>query len=487
MVTQIVLKPLTEDQTVEYVSATLRRTKPEVFSLGTIICSKTSGNPFYVKEMLSACYRKKCIWFDFRNNCWLFDLDKLFENFTASRLNDARRDSLVMNLIKELPTVAKLILAWASMLGSSFNFHLTQWLLNGDFTPPKLFHSEQDSVKGLQAAIQAHIIVPTSDEDVFRFAHDRYAEAAASLQTEDRSLMHFILARTLLKHYDDDENYRDIAAFSICESTSTIRSSITDRRPYRKLLLNHARMACESGIRSASVKAYASCIVLLQDDMWNDEAEDVSYEETLQVHTAAAECYLYSGLYQDARRLLSEVSSNARNAIDKSPAWLLESRAFAQEGDSTSAFEALKNCLVALDVVVDDNPSFPKCDAEFKRLCQEIQSVDATSLIKRTMATEETNLPAIGAVLVEATSAAFWSDTLTFYQMTLIMINTYLFSGNFPQAGMGFLQLSLIAVSRHNMINFGDECGNIALALMERGKDPYTIGKLISTNYSDFL
>ncbi|KUJ21467.1 uncharacterized protein LY89DRAFT_730244 [Mollisia scopiformis] len=476
--TQIILKPLTEDQTVEYVANTLRRTKLEVFALGTIICSKTSGNPFYVKEMLSACYRKKCIWFDFRNNCWLFDLDKLFENFTAARLNDARREGLVMNLIKELPAVAKLILAWASMLGASFNFQLIQFLLNGDFTPGKLHYSEQDSVRGLQAAIEAHIIVPTSDEDVFRFAHDRYAEAAASLQTEDRSLMHFILARTLLKHYADDDNYRDIAAFSICESTTTIKTSIPDRRPFRRLLLNHARMACESGIRSASVKAYASCILLLQDDMWNDDAEDVSYEETLQVHTAAAECYLYSGQYEEARRLLLEVSTNARTAVDKAPAWVLESRAFAQEGDSTRAFEALKNCLVTLDVIVDNDPSFPKCDAEFKRLCEEIQAADISSLMKRPMSTEEeTNLPAIGAVLVEATSAAFWSDTLTFYQMTLIMINTYLFSGNYPQAGMGFLQLSLIAVSRHNMINFGDDCGNIALALMERGKDPYTIGR----------
>ncbi|CZR68471.1 related to histidine kinase tcsA protein [Phialocephala subalpina] len=485
-ITQITLKPLSEDQTVEYVAATLRRPKSEVLSLGTIIRSKTAGNPFYVKEMLNACYRKKGIWYDFRNSSWLFDLDRLFEQFKEEQFDEALREGLVTNLMIELPAASKSILAWASMLGSSFDFQLIQRLLNGDFIPPKLFHSEHDSVKGLQAAIQAYIIVPTSDDDVFRFANDRYIEAAASLPIEDRQLMHFILARTLLQYYPTDENYRDVAAYSICESTSTIRTSVPQRKQFRRLLSDHARIACESGVRSASVKAYASCILLLQDDMWNDDADDVMYEETLAIYTSAAECYLYSGQYQEARRLLLEVSTNARTAVDKAPAWILQSRSFAQEGDSTSAFEALKNCLLALNVPVDESTSFPKCDAEFKRLCQEIQSVDANSLVKDTSPEEDSNLSAIGAVLVEATSAAFWSDTLTFYQMTLIMINTYLFSGSFPQAGMGFLQLSLIAVSRHNMISFADDCGNIALALMERWKDPYTIGRG-GTIYPAFL
>ncbi len=220
----------------------------------------------------------------------------------------------------ELPAASKVILAWASMLGSSFDFQLIQKLLNGDFTPANLFHPERDSVQGLQAALQAYIIVPTSDEDVFRFAHDRYTEAAASIHVENRTLMHFILAQTLLMHYPTNENYRDVTAFSICESTSIIKASIAHRRPFRKLLSDHARMACESGVRSASVRAYTSCIELLQDDMWNEDIDDVSYEETLQVHTSAAECYLYSGQYDEARRILSAITSNARTAIDKAPA-----------------------------------------------------------------------------------------------------------------------------------------------------------------------
>jgi signal transduction histidine kinase/predicted ATPase len=485
-VTPIILKPFSEDDTMVYVAATLRRPKPEILPLGAVVHSKTAGNPFYIKEMLNACYRKKCIWYDFRESGWLFDHGSVLKQFEAKNPHDALYEGLVMDRLNELPGATKSILAWASMIGSSFSFLLIQRLLKGDPAASKLFHTEQDSVKGLQAAIQAYIVLPTQNDDIFQFSHDRYIQAAASLQEGDESLMHFVMAQTLVEYYSLDENYRSIAAFSICESVSQIKSSVAHRQSFRRVLLDYAHILCESGFRSAAVKVYASCIALLQDDMWNNDANDVSYEETLQVYTGAAECSLYCGQYQAAKRLLLSVSSNAKTAVDKAPSWILQSRAFSQEGDSTSAFQALKQCLVALGVGVDDDPTFPKCDAEFKRLCQEIQSADMATLIRRPMSKEGSNLAAIGAVLVEATSAALWSDTLTFYQITLTMIDTFLSSDSFPQAGMGFLQLALIAITRHNMISFANDCGNIALGLIERWKDPYTIGRA-GTLYPTFL
>jgi signal transduction histidine kinase/CheY-like chemotaxis protein len=450
-----------------------------------------------MREMLFACYRKKCLWYDYRESGWLFDLDLVFEQLQAENYNDTFCDNFVLSSLNELPAASRSILAWASMLGSSFSFSLIQRLLNSDFSPgnqdrphvdsntyPQSY-SEQDTVNGLQAAIQASIIMATQDDDVFRFAHDRYMQAAASLHNGDRNMMHFAMAQTLLKYYSHDDKYRSIIASSIEESATTIQSCVVHRRPFRKFLFDYARVASESGVRSTAAKLYAICIALLQDDMWNDRADDVYYEETLQVHTAAAECYLYRDQHQDAKLLLLSVSSNAKTAVDKAPSWILQSRMFVQEGNSTGAFEALKKCLVALDVKVDSNPTFINCDSIFKRLCQEIQSIDMDTLVKKPMI-EDSNLAAVGAVLVEATSAAFWSDTLTFYQMTLIMVDTYLSLGSFPQAGVGFLQLALIAITRHNLINFANECGNIALALIGIWKDPYTIGRG-GTIYSTFV
>jgi signal transduction histidine kinase/tetratricopeptide (TPR) repeat protein len=470
----------------EYVAVALRRPKADVSALAVVIQSVTAGNPFYIKEMLAACYRKKCIWFDYGEKGWVFDLDRVSKHFKRENHSDTIGNDLVSNRLEELPAASKSILAYASMLGLSFSFQLILRLLSGEFTArdpdnTPTPHSEGDCLTGLQAAIQAGIILPSDDDDIFRFAHDRYVGASASLGTYDVKLMHFIMAQILVKYYSADDKCRPITASSICESVETIRSSVTNRRPFRKCLLDLARTACESGVRSEALKLYAACIALLQDDMWDDE----SYEETLQLYTEAAETCIYRGQYGSAEKLLLSASSNARTAVDLAPSLILQSRLLAQQGDSTGAFEALKRCLVNLDVKVDHEPTFSTCDAEFKRLFQEIQTVDVDSLVKKATV-EDSNLAAVGAVLVEATSAAFWSDTLTFYRMTLIMVDTHLSSGGFPQSGMGFLQLALIAATRHNMINFASDCGNIALALIDEWKDPFTMGRG-GTVYSTFV
>ncbi|TVY20539.1 Two-component system protein A [Lachnellula arida] len=484
--TPITLKAFTPDATMEYVATTMRRPKSEITQLGAVIYANTAGNPFYVKEMLTACYRKRFIWYDFQESGWLFDHHAVIKHFKSEKSNKGVSLGLVETRLHELPDASKAILAWASMLGSSFSFQLVQRLLSGEFAPRELSHTEEDTVQGLQATLQAYILVPTEADDIFQFSHDRYIQAAALLHKDDQNTVHFVLAQTILWYYSLDDDYTKIAVWSICESASTIKRSVVDRRPFRRVLLDYAHLACEGGARPAALKLYTCCITLLQEDMWNTDAEDVYYEETLHAYAGAAECYLYCGQYQEARRLLSSVTSNARTAVDKAPSWILQSRAFAQEGDSTSAFEALRKCLLALEIEVDDDPTFSKCDIEFKRLSQEIQSLDTVALLNQPTFEDNLNLTSIGAVLAEATSAAFWSDTLTFYQMTLIMINTYLVLGNFPQSGMAFLQLAIIAITRHNSITFADDCGKFALALVENSRDPYTLGRA-GTLYPTFL
>ena len=303
-----------------------------------------------------------------------------------------------------------------------------------------------------------------------------YIQAAASLREFKDPKMHFIIAQTLLKYYSDNERSRETTASHICQSIEIIKEQVLHRQSFRKLLFECAQAAAESGARPTAAKFYANCFALLAENPWEDGATDVYYEETLQLFVRAAECYLYMGQLQQAKQLLTTVFDNAKTPVDKAPAWVLQSRVYAQDGDSPAAFGALKQCLAALGIEVDTNPTFQKCDAEFERLSLKIQSMDPEHLVNKTM-TKDSNLAAVGAVLVETISAAFWSDSLTFYQMSLVMINTTLTCGSFPQAGMGYLHLAMIGITRFNMIKFGCDMGNICLALMDRWRDVYTMGR----------
>ena len=501
-VSQVTLKPFNKEEIIQYIAATLRQPKIDITPLATVIQSKTAGNPFYIRDILDTCHRRKCIWYDYQESGWRFDLDRIFEQFEKQGYGSLN-DEFLTTRLHELPAASRAILAWASLIGASFSVELIQRLLSGEFSTSEqdsclegssfysLSQYPQDFVEGLQAAIQACIIVATQDDDRFRFTNKRYIQAATLLweckRPTHRPTMHFIIAQTLLKYYAFDHRYRDAAAAHICASVDIIHRRVLHRQSFRNLLSECAHTAAESGARSTAAKLYANSIALLQDNPWNDSstAIDVYYDETLQLYTRAAECHLYMGEYQDALHLLTTVSANAKTQVDKAPSWILQSRVFAQEGNSTAAFETLKKCLVALGIEVDDNPTFEKCDADFNRLTQEIQSIDVDAIVNKPM-DKDSNLTAVGAVLVETTSAAFWSDTLTFYQMSLIMVNTHLSSSSYPQAGMGFLQLALISISRFNLVKFGSDLGDIALALMDRWRDPYTLGRG-GTIYSTFI
>ncbi|PBP18289.1 hsp90-like protein [Diplocarpon rosae] len=491
-VTRIALRPLNEDDIKKYVAATLCRSEAYIVPLASVIQSKTAGNPFYIREMLNSCHRKQCIYYDYQEREWRYDLDKIFKQFNTKSYHEILDNAFVTSRLGELPPASRSILAWASLIGQFFSFELIQRLLSGEFDyddsapnmgidhPYSLSQSQHNAVEGLQAAIQAYIITATQDDDIFRFAHDRYMQAATTLGECNAPKMHFIIARTLLKYNSTGDRERSKIAEHICESINIIRRQVLHRQSFRTLLADCAQSATQRGARPTAARFYNNCFALLQDDPWTDGLPDVYYDETLQLHRIAAETYLYLGQYKEARQLIASVFKHARTPVDKSPAWVLQSRVHAQEGDSSAAFRALKECLAALDIEVDDHPSFEKCDREFERLYLNIKSMDENDIINRPMKMDA-KCAVVGAVLVESIAAAFWNDALRFYQMTLVMVNTQINLGSFPQAGVAYSHLSMIACARFNMIKFACDIGRISTALLSDWSDPYSTcrGKMI--------
>lgn len=503
-VTRIVLKPLSEEDITQYVATTLCRPAEDIIPLAAVVQSKSAGNPFYMREMLDACNRKGCIYYNYRTSVWEYDLDRIFREFTTETYHDTLNSGFITRRLAELPPASRAILAWASLVGSSFSFELIQRLLSGEFdyeddeqnpvsSSPTLqdeglpvLHSQKEAVAGLQAAIQAYIIVATEDDDKFRFAHDRYMQAASSLKERRTAQMNFAIACTLQKYYSTDARLQELTASHICASADIIKKQIVHRQSFRKILFVAAQKAAENGARPTAVKYYDHCFALLQGDPWDDEAPDSYYEETLSLYIRAAECHHFMGHIEEASRLINTVLEKAKTPVDKSTAWVLESRIYAQQGDSAAAFSALRTCLESLGIEPNADPTWETCDEEFERLSFKLKNINRTELGKRSMSNKTSNLAAAGAVLVELIADAFWSDRLTFYSATLLMVDTCLTQGSFPQCSMAFMHLATVAISRFSMIHFASQMGVIALDLMDQWRDPYTLGRG-GTTYSFFV
>ncbi|KAM0335159.1 hypothetical protein ACHAQA_000200 [Verticillium albo-atrum] len=487
-VTRIALSPLSENDIVQYVAATLCRPKEDILPLALVIQSKTAGNPFYIREMLSACYRNRSIWYEYKDSNWHYDLDRLFDQFQTEGYDVLGTDFITQRL-KELPPSARAILAWAALLGYSFSFELVCRLLTGEFqftedatcVDPNAeelntIYSNEDAIAGLQAAVNACILMPGETDDRFRFAHDRYIQASAALKECNARKMRFIIAQTLMKYYSTDARARDTASSHICDSAELIKRRVKVRQPFRKLLLECASTATENEARPTAAKYYATAVNLLQPDPWTNGLEDVSYEETLQIHLRAAECSLYMNQNKEANQLLSTLFECARTPLDKAPAYVLQSRIHAQGGDAVSAVKSLEECLRHMNVKLDNNPTYEQCDREFERLAVKIQTMDKADLMQPALSTDP-SLPSIGAVLAETVSSAWWSDSLRFYSLSLAMLDLHLTSGAFPQSGLVFLYFGVIALARFNMVNLAVEVGDVCIEMLDRFRDPFSMAR----------
>ncbi|KAF2195293.1 hypothetical protein K469DRAFT_545787 [Zopfia rhizophila CBS 207.26] len=484
--TRIRVRPFTEAETAEYVSETLHRDREYILPLVAVIQEKTMGNPFFIREMLETCHRKHCVFYSWKDSSWQFDLDKVFTEFESATYGSQINNDFITKRFQELPSATRKLLAWASLLGGTFSFNLLKKLLIEPCADAKelpVLHDSQDAVPALQGALSAYIIMPGDVDDRFRFSHDRYMVAAAALtECYKEAEMHYAIAKLMIQEsYQDDAiagpKMLYMRSRHVCLAADLIKSRERKRAPFRDVLYQAAETASGSGAKSTSLYYYTHCLTLLQDDPWDESKPDVFYEETLQLFVRSSDCYWQQGALSEALALLRTTFAKVKDPVDLAASFILQSRVLAVRGDSFGAFQALKDCLSLLGIPIPQT-SWEDCDAEFQEICSLLQSMDREQLVSRPTSSDDRILMTMGPVFIELLSAAFWSNSLLFYQATLKLIGLHLRRGTVPQVALGYVHLASIAAGRFNMIEFAIDAGHIAKELFERyPEDSYTFGR----------
>lgn len=488
--TKVQLFPFTEAQTADYVAETLHRDHQYILPLVAVIQEKSRGNLFYIREILDTCYRKQCVYYSWRENNWLFDLDKVFEVFESTEYGSSVTNDFITKRLLELPPDTRKLLAWASLLGGAFSYGLVSKLLNPRYAPADaerlpLFGDRECIVTALNGALNAYILMPAESESRFRFSHDRYLFAAASLLEKDwdTAMMHYEIARIVSRGgewHDDamgDSKALYMRSRHICLAADLIKVRETNRAPFRDVLYQAGETASESGARSTGIYYFAHCLMLLQDDPWDESKHDVSYQETLQLFVRSAECYWHQGMLDEALSLIRTTFQHARDPCDMASSFILQSRVHAVRGDSFGAFQALKDCLSLLGSPIPPI-TWEECDAEFQKIYARLQEADTTQLLARQPSPDDRVAITLGPVFIELLSAAFWSNSLLFYQATLKLINIHFEKGTTPQVALAYIHLGSIAGGRFTMLNFAADMGAIAKQIFQMyPDDSYTLGR----------
>ena len=133
--------------------------------------------------------------------------------------------------------------------------------------------------------------------------------------------------------------------------------------------------------------------------------------ENLANYLAAAELYWYQGRPVDAQNLLDSLFAGAHEPSERAPAWILQSKLFAQAGNLHGAFTALKTSLLELGLDITATPTWKDCDRQFSTISKRLQEFDFATITDRPVCTK-VNMIAVGKVAIEAVSAGFWSNAL---------------------------------------------------------------------------
>jgi signal transduction histidine kinase/predicted ATPase len=488
--TRVQLAPFTEAQTAEFVAETLHRDLDYILPLVAVIQEKSRGNIFYIREILDTCNRKGCVHFCWKVNAWLFDLDKVFETFESTEYGSSVNNDFISNRLQELPSASRKLLAWSALVTGTVSFAFLKTLLKAgasatDTTGLPLLRNSDDVLEALNGALAAYVLMQAEDDDKFRFSHNRYLGAAVGLAESqwDTKMMHYVIAKVMLDGtvLPDGSSPGSKSLYTqsrhICLAVDLIKAKESKRAVFRDVLYQAAETAVESGARSTGIFYYAHCLLLLQDDPWDQSQPDVSYQETLQLFMRAAESYFHQGMYDEAVALIRTIFKRANEVEDMAGAFILHSRVLAMRGDSFGAFQSLKDCLSLLGTPLPKT-SWEECDAEFQEVCALIKSIGKDELLSRPLTTNDRVLSTIGPLMIELSSAAFWSNSLLFFQAALKIVGLHLHRGTISQVAMGYCHLGAIAGGRFNMMEFALECGEIANRIFEMyPEDHYTFGR----------
>lgn len=181
--------------------------------------------------MLEVCHRKGCLWYSWKSSAWEYDIDRVFVEFETQNYGQQLNTRFLTRRLQDLPQSARSILAWASLLGNTFSFKLVQRLLSGEFDyfddlsePVSSASSPQTSelftpqpaehvVEGLQAALQAYILMPGTDDDNFWYENYSFL-----LKLERLTL---VLASRTIDTYKPPHSSENATIFRRCISSSS--------------------------------------------------------------------------------------------------------------------------------------------------------------------------------------------------------------------------------------------------------------------------
>ncbi|WP_375749244.1 diguanylate cyclase [Vibrio sp. HN007] len=302
-VTKINLQPLKEESVTEILADTLRLQTEDVVDLSTLVYSKTSGNPFFLRQFIRELNNQNLLRFDIGSSRWQWS----FESIQGHSITDNVVELMEAKL-QQLPFATVELVKMAACIGSKIALNDLAELGKAD----KAKLSEI-----LQPAFDTGMLYPTIEKSSLNhaeirdvtFVHDRIQQAAYSMLDEKQKKdIHYRYGTILLSRTAELEQN----TFDILAHLNQTHSLLNKHQA--ELLVELSQQAVQ---KTKASNAYSSSVQYLESLSKLLELSETQNEEINNwVALEKTECLYLSGNYEKAEECKANLA-NARLSLNE--------------------------------------------------------------------------------------------------------------------------------------------------------------------------
>ena len=447
-VQDIVLAPLSRDDLGQLLVDSIRCRPERGAPLAELIDEKTTGNPFFAIQFISALADDRLLTFDYSERRWVWDLLRIHaKGFTDNVVE------LMVGKLKRLPPETQKVLQQFACMGNSAEFEMLRMAYQG---------SVEDMHEHLWEAVRSGLIFRADNS--YRFLHDRVQEAAYSLIPEElRAEAHLRIGMLLAEHTPAEK--REEAIFEIVNQLnrgSHLITSVEDRERVAGLNLIAGRRAKLSTAYDSALKYLRAGSALLTEESW-----ERNYRLIFSIEYLMAECELLTADKGAAESRLSSLAQRATNRHDFCVATRLRLTLYTTLDRSDLAVDVFLDWLRRDGTVWSNHPTREDAMREYERIWDLLGRRAIEELIDQPLITDPDVLDTLDVFTEIMTPSQLFDEHLNSLVICRL-VTLSLEHGNCDASCFAYVWLAMFAGPRFNNYKDGFRFGQLGYDLVEK-------------------
>jgi len=447
-VQDIILTPLGRADLEQLLVDSLHCEPERADPLATLIYEKTSGNPFFTIQFISALADDGLLVFDYGEGRWIWDLLHIHaKGFTDNVVE------LMIRKLSRLPPETQNALQQFACLGNSAEFEVLRMLYPG---------SVEGMHDDLWEAVRSGLIF--RGDDSYRFLHDRVQEAAYFLiPTELRASAHLRIGMLLAAHTPPAQ--REEAIYEIVNQLNRglhLIASVEERERIADLNLIAGTRAKSATAYDAALKYLRAGSALLTEETWQR-----NYELVFSIERLMAECEMLTAEMVAAENRMLRLSQRARNRHDFCVMTRLRLTLYTNWDKSDRGLDVFLEWLRRDGTDWSKHPTCEDAMREYARIWTLLGNRRIEDLVELPLISDPEVLDTL-EVFSDAVTPSFFFDEHLSSLVVCRLVGLSLEYGNCDASCYGYAWLGFLAGPRFGNLGDGYRFGQLGIDLIEK-------------------